>query len=164
MLRSRAAFLLLLSALLLPTGGPSLAQTAEDRHEGYYYPKVGSSEVYEARANTLPESTRERRLVFVGLVTQQQAERPYPPIYALYAKGTDAEKLILVSLGENGFRTLYQARGVLAALTALARATPLFQDTEVEDLFTFLDLLKLLGFDQVTVTDGRDWAHRIEIR
>ena len=34
---------------------------------------------------------------------------------------------------------------------------------EVEDLFNFLDLLKLLGFERVTMTDGESYAHRIEI-
>lgn len=161
--RSSAPFVALLVTGLLLAGG-ARAQSAEDRHEGYYYPKLTSAEVYEARANTLPDTSRERRLQFLTIVTQQQATRPYPPVYALYAKGTDAEKLILTGLGDNGFRTLFQARGVLALLTALARATPLFREAEVEDLFTFLDLLKLLGFEQLTVSDGRDWAHRIDIR
>ena len=55
-------------------------------------------------------------------------------------------------------------RALLAQLTARARQTPLFVQYRVEDRFTFLDLLKLLGFEQLTVTDGDTFAHQIEIR
>ena len=60
--------------------------------------------------------------------------------------------------------TYRRPRGLLALLTARSRATPVFQEYEVEDIYTFLDLLKLLGFTQLTVTDGDQFAHRIYIK
>lgn len=67
------------------------ATWAADRHARYYYPAPASSEVYEARAAMLPDSSRKRRILF-------------------------------------------------------------------------LDLLKLMGFELLTVTDGDRFAHQIHIR
>ncbi len=153
------AVLLLAAGLLLATP----AARAEDRHEGYYYPQVTSSEVYHSRIKTLPDSDRTRRIGFVTGVTTGQTERPYAPITAMFAKGNEAEKLILIGLQNGPLDTLYRARAVLAMLTATARTTAVFRDLDPQAQYTFLDLLKLLGFNQITVSDGRTWAHRIDI-
>ena len=141
----------------------SMPAVAEDRHIGYYYPKPETSEVYTARAETLPDSDRKRRILFVTELTNQMMLNPYPPPFAIFAKGDAAQKLIITSLYADGYNTLYRMRGLLAMLTARSRATPLFRDFQVEDKFTFLDLLKLLGFSKLTVTDGDQFAHQIFI-
>ncbi len=137
---------------------------AQDRHAGYYYPIPATSEVYEARAATLPDSNRKRRILFVTELTNQMLNNTYAPSVAIFAKGEEAEKLIITGLVEGGYNTLYRMRGLLAMLSARARTTPIFREYRVEDLFTFLDLLKLLGFKQVTVTDGDRFAHQIAIK
>lgn len=136
---------------------------AADRHSGYYYPEPETSETYRARAETFADSDRKRRIFFVTELTNQMMANPYPPPFAIFAKGEHAQKLIITALYDDGYNTLYRMRGLLAILTARSRATPIFQDFEVQDVFTFLDLLKLLGFEQVTVTDGDRFAHRIWI-
>lgn len=149
--------------LLLAAMAVAAPLRADDRHAGYYYPETVSHEVYTARAQTLAGSNRQRRIAFVTGVTAQQVREPYPPVTAMFAKGAEAEKLILVSLQEGRMDTLFRARAVLAMLTATARTTPVFADLDPEVEYTFLDLLKLLGFSQITVSDGRDFAHQIEI-
>ena len=59
--------------------------------------------------------------------------------------------------------TLYRARAIFANMTAVARVMPLFRELGVEDWFTFFDLAKLLGFERITITDGRDFAHQVTI-
>ena len=49
-------------------------------------------------------------------------------------------------------------------LTSVSRATPLFQDYGVAEVFTFFDLLKILGFAQLTISDGDGFAHQVLIR
>lgn len=137
---------------------------ADDRHEGYYYPKITSSEVYKARIQKLRDSDRTRRLGFVTGMAAGAQEKAYAPQMAFFAKGRDAEKAILVGLDDGRMDTLYRARAVLALLTATARATPVFRDLDPEGQYTFLDLLALLGFEELTVSDGRSYAHRIEIK
>jgi hypothetical protein len=139
------------------------AATADDRHAGYHYPVPQSTEVYEARAITLADAERRQRLAFVTGFTLKQIALPYPPDLAMFAKGEDAEKLIIVALDDGRMNTLYRARAVLAMLTATARVLPIFQEHRVEEIFTFLDLCKMLGFEQVTVSDGKDFAHQIHI-
>lgn len=163
--RAAAAIVLLLSMLMPASAGQTVAPEPRDsdRHQLYYFPEVTSSEMYHSQINTLPDSDRNRRIGFVTGVTAGQTERPYAPITAMFAKGTEAEKLILIGLQNGPLDTLYRARAVLAMLTATARTTAVFRDLDPHAQYTFLDLLKLLGFIQITVSDGKSWAHRIDI-
>lgn len=157
----RLAFLMLLATLTVTL--PSITVMADDRHEEYYYPNVTSHEVYPARAITLPDSDRARRIGFVVGLTRQQLAQEYPPEVAIFTKGAEAEKLIIVALNRHAISSLYQARGMLAQMTSVARSTDVFIQNRVEDSYTFLDLLKLLGYQQLTVSDGHSYAHQISI-
>ena len=42
--------------------------------------------------------------------------------------------------------------------------TPIFQEYGVEDYFTFFDLAKMLGFVQITISNGRDFAHQVTLQ
>ena len=147
--------------------GPAMADHKEshdyDRHEGYYYPKPQSRETYKAQAITFPDSDRKRRLGFVTAMTASMVAGNYPPPFAIFAKGEDAEKLIIVSVRAGAYDTLYRGRALLAMLTAIARTTPIFSEYGVEDVFTFFDLAKLLGFEKITISDGDTYAHQIFI-
>jgi hypothetical protein len=142
---------------------PAAAQS-NDRLEGYYYPKITSHETYVSRARTLQDSTRARRLGFVSGLTQQLTDMPYAPSYAIFAKGDQSNRLIIVGFGDGQLDTIYRARALFATLTSLSRLTPLFQELQVEELFTFFDLAKLLGFTTITVSDGRKFTHQITIK
>jgi hypothetical protein len=39
--------------------------------------------------------------------------------------------------------------------------TPLFRENTEAEQSTFFDFLKLLGFRELTVTDGREFAHQV---
>ncbi len=136
---------------------------AGDRHAGYYYPEPQTREVYKARASTLPEASRRSRIAFVTGLTNRMLKNAYAPEFAIFAKGAEAEKLIIVSLRGSAYNTLYRMRGLLAILTAVARSTPLFQGESVQAYLTFFDLAKMLGFEIITVSDGREFAHRITL-
>lgn len=158
-----AALRVFLFALMLLLGMPALAQPA-DRHEGYYYPKVSSRETYVSRAQELDGGDRARRIGFVSALTQHFADQAYAPTYAIFAKGGNAERMIIVAYGEGQLNTIYRARALFASLTALARLTPLFQELQVEELFTFFDLCKMLGFRTLTVSDGHQFTHQVTLK
>ena len=146
------------SALLAASPG-----RAEDRYAGYYYPPPQETETYVARVKPLADAKREQRIAFVTGVTQQLISGKYPPTFAIFAKGDDADKLIIVALQEGQINTLYRARALLANLTALSRLTPFFRENSIADQGTFFDLLKLLGFSQVTISDGDKFAHQVKL-
>ena len=148
-------------AVALGLGSTVPDALAEDRHVGYYYPPPNSEEVYKARARTLPEASRSLRIRFVTGVTQQLQTRPFAPTAAMFAKGTEAEKLIIVALVDGRIDTIYRARALFANLTAVARTTPIFQEYGVEELFTFFDFAKMLGYTQITISNGRDFTHQV---
>ena len=146
------------SALLAASPG-----RAEDRYAGYYYPPPQETETYVARVKPLADAKREQRIAFVTGVTQQLINGKYPPTFAIFAKGDDADKLIIVALQEGQINTLYRARALLANLTALSRLTPFFRENAIADQGTFFDLLKLLGFSLVTISDGDKFAHQVKL-
>ena len=152
---------LVLLALLTTLTGPVKAQ---EGHAGYYYPEPLSREEYISRASTMIDASRSQRLKFTQALTLGQLERPYPPSFAIFAKGDEAEKLIIVSMSAGYADTLYRMRGFLAVLTHIARESPLFVSFKVDEIFTFIDLRKLMGFEQLTVTDGDRYAHQILIK
>ncbi|MDF1722267.1 MAG: hypothetical protein P1U65_16465 [Minwuia sp.] len=159
----RLRFVAMLAAALVFVVPAVHAQGQADRHEGYYYPGPVTEESYVSRAETLVNADRAKRLGFITGLTGEQLARPYWPTFVVFAKGAEAEKLIIVSTGDSGFRTIYQARALLAQLTATARGTPLFRELKVEDLFTFFDLAKMLGYRQIVISDGENFAHRVNI-
>jgi hypothetical protein len=149
-----------LGALLLAIAIASPCR-ADDRHVDYYYPAPRTIETYHARGETLPDSDRIRRIGFVVELTRQMLDKPYPPEFVVFAKGEDAEKLLIVAVKDGVIDTLYRARALLAMLTSVARATPLFQEVGVADYFTFFDLLDMMGFRQLTISDGDGFAHQV---
>ena len=155
------AFLL---SLLIVAGSAGVASAEDrDRHAGYYYPEKVTTEVYVVRSRTLLEADKTKRLQFITALTNKQLAGAYAPPYLLFAKGAESEKLIIVGMGDY-FGTVYQARAVLAMLSALARITPLFREYKVQTIFTFFDLANMMGFEQITITDGKTFAHQIQLK
>ncbi|MEQ8708452.1 MAG: molybdopterin-guanine dinucleotide biosynthesis protein A [Rhodospirillales bacterium] len=150
--------------VLLLAIAPLTAGNAADRHAGYYYPEPDRIETYISRAQTIEGVNRRQRIGFVVGFTQAILSRPYPPPYAIFVKGDDAEKLLIVGYQDGHLNTIYRVRALLAQLTSTARTMPVFQKFEVDDIFTYLDLLKMMGFAQITVSDGDAFAHQILIQ
>jgi hypothetical protein len=141
------------------------AATAQekDRHAGYHYPPATVTETFRAEATTLGAATRVRRIGFVTILAGKALGASYAPPYAMFVKGADAEKLIIVGIGDY-LANVYQARALLAQMTAQARTTEVFKEVDPEHRLTFLDLLKMLGFAQVTVSDGKTFTLQIAIK
>ena len=156
-----------LTVLVVVAGlqGAAFEASADVRHSGYYYPPLKTEpEVYEARAETMLEASRKTRIGFVTGIATQNRKLPYPPPATMFAKGADAQKLIIVALEDGRIDTIYRARALFADLTAQARLLPIFQELGVEARFTFFDLCMMLGFTQITITNGRDFTHQVLLR
>ncbi|WP_303982850.1 molybdopterin-guanine dinucleotide biosynthesis protein A [Dongia mobilis] len=134
-----------------------------DHHEGYYYPTPQTVEHYVSRVVTLPDSDEIRRQGFVIGMARQLVSGQYAPDYAIFAKGNEAQKLIIIGLRDGSLDTLYRARALFASMTLIARSTPFFQKNTQPEEATFFDLLKLLGFTQVTISDGKQFCHQVII-
>ena len=147
---------ILLSCLAAPA-------VAADRHAGYYYPEPATSETYKARTLTHGEASREMRIGFVVTLTNKMLNRPYPPGFAVFVKGAEAEKLIIVALRDDYIDTLYRARALFALLTSVVRSSRFIVEHGLQDFVTFFDLVKLLGFSQITISDGDAFAHQVII-
>ncbi|MEM7171770.1 MAG: molybdopterin-guanine dinucleotide biosynthesis protein A [Pseudomonadota bacterium] len=133
-----------------------------DRHAGYYYPAPEAPpEIYNARARTMVEASRSLRIGFVTGIVKEQIKKPYPQTTAIFAKGTEAEKLIIVALEDGRIDTIYRARAIFASMTGSARLLPIFNELGVQEYFTFFDLCKMLGFKKITISNGRDFTHQV---
>ncbi len=144
----------LLSCLAAPA-------VAADRHAGYYYPEPATSETYKARTLTLGEADRQMRIGFIVTLTNKMLSQPYPPGFAVFVKGAEAEKLIIVALRDDYLDTLYRARALFAMMTSVVRSSPFITEHGLQDFVTFFDLAKLMGFSQITISDGDAFAHQV---
>jgi hypothetical protein len=147
-----------------PAKPAAAAPAAEDKYVGYYYPKPNSVEVYESAMQTIAGVDRPQRVQFVTVVSQGTIQSSYRVPYAVFVKGEKAEKLIIVGLAPNEFGTIYRMRALLANMTTMSRMSPFFQERTVAEDATFFDLLKLLGFTSVTITDGDKLTHQVTIK
>ncbi|MEM0923974.1 MAG: hypothetical protein AAGF44_07500 [Pseudomonadota bacterium] len=151
----RLTFLLAMICLL-----PGLA--AADGREGYYYPPVNSEETFSRRiTDRPPPANRAVRVGFITEITKAQLAAPETPRFSIFAKGGEAEHMIILALDDEVFRTLYRARAVLAQLTSNARGTEFFQNNGIATRATWFDLAKLLGFEDIVISDGDLWSHRV---
>jgi hypothetical protein len=140
----------------------ALPAAASDRHEGYYYPKVTSTERFERVMVEAPPASRDLRVEFITGLTAAQLDAPANPRFVFFAKGTEAQDLILVALDDDVFATLYRARAVLAQMTSNLRSNIFFREQDLHLDATFYDMLQFLDFETLVISDGEDWSHRVE--
>ena len=147
-----------------PAKPVAAATSAEDRYVGYYYPKPTSSETFESTLQTIAGVDRPQRVQFVTVISQGTLQAAYRVPYAVFVKGEKADRLIIVGLQRGELDTVYRQRALLANMTTMARLSPFFQEHTVAEDATFFDLLKLLGFTSITVTDGDKSAHQVIVK
>ena len=140
-----------------------LAAQASDLHAGYYYPTPQTQEVYVSEIDMAPDATEASRAAFVVGLAAQQLDQKHDAGYHLFVKGDQLEKLIIVGTTAGRYDTLYRLRALLASLTSRARATPLFAQVDRPQDLNFLDFCKLMGFTQITISDGDKIAHQIKV-
>lgn len=142
---------------------PGAAQK-RDLHAGYYYPEPNTREVYVANVPLAPDASVTSRVAFVIGLDNRQRNLNYAPTYHMFVKGADLEKLIIVAIQDDRYNSLYRMRALLASLTSLARATAIFNAAPEPHRLNFLDFCKLMGFSQVTLSDGATFSHQILIK
>ena len=144
-----------------------LAVTAEavaNDKAGYHYPAITSTEVFDRSLGRPPPADRTVRTNFITELTKAQLEAPAAPQYVVFAKGQRAQHMIILALEDDIFRTLYRARAVLAQLTSNARSTDFFRNNNLQFVATWFDLAKLLGFEDIVISDGVTWSHLVVLR
>jgi len=143
---------------------PAPKPASEDRYIGYYYPKPTSTEVFESSMQTIAGAERAQRVQFATVVSQGTIQSAYRVPYAVFAKGEKADKMIIIGMQQGELNTVYRMRALLANMTTMSRLSPFFQERTVAEDATFFDLLKLLGFRELTVTDGEKLTHQVTIK
>jgi len=150
------------AAATAPAAAPKAA--GDDRYIGYYYPKPTATETFESSMQTIAGAERAQRVQFVTVVSQGTIQSAYRVPYAVFVKGEKADRLIIVGMQQGELNTIYRMRALLANMTTMSRLSPFFQERTVAEDATFFDLLKLLGFTTVTITDGDKLTHQVTIK
>jgi len=149
--------------VILMLSGTGFSAYAEDRRVNYYYPPVGTEELFDRSIGSAPPAIAAVRTAFLTQFTKEQLASPTKPRISIFAKGSDAQHMIIVALDDEVFRTLFRARAVLAQMTSHARTTPFFKKNGIQFNATWFDLAKILGFVDIVITDGDTWSHKIVI-
>ncbi len=137
------------------------AQNKPDRYIGYYYPAPQRIEVYCARVDPFPNVDKKRRVGFIIGIKTGMSKQPYSTPYSVFAKGGQSDKLLIIAKQDGFLDTIYRARALLAELSTSARTTPIFVKSNAPEELTFLDLITMLGFQKVTLSDGDGFSHQI---
>ena len=127
---------------------------AEDRYVGYYYPEVTSEEVFDRVVRTSQGAGKAVRIDFVNVLTTAQLEAPESPRFVFFTKGEASKTLLMIALDDEVFSTIYRARAILAQLTVSVRKGGFFRTEELQYVATFFDLLQLMHFDELIISDG----------
>ncbi|MEL6451754.1 MAG: hypothetical protein AAFQ19_10875 [Pseudomonadota bacterium] len=152
---TRWIFALLALAFMAP------AAMAQERYEGYYYPDVTSQEQFTRVIREGQAASKAVRVDFVTNLTAAQLAAPESPRFVFFAKGSDARHLNVIALDDDVFSTLYRARAVLAQMTSNMRNNDYFRAQGLEFVATFYDLLQIMEFDTLVISDGETWAHQV---
>jgi hypothetical protein len=143
---------------------PAPMPAGEDKYVGYYYPKPATVEIFESTLQTIANVDRAQRIQFVTVMSQGTIQSNYRVPYAVFAKGEKGDRMIVVGLQSGELNTIFRMRALLANMTTQARLSPFFQERTVAEDATFFDLLKLLGFHSITITDGDKLTHQVTIK
>ncbi len=146
-------------AVSLAAASPGGAARAAGK-DSYYYPPVNSEEVFARQRAAVPLADRTVRVGFVTQITKAQLAAPESPRFVIFAKGDEAQHMIIIALDDEVFKTIYRARAVLAQLTSNVRGADLFVN-RIQDHATWFDLAKMLGFEDMVISDGATWSHRV---
>lgn len=137
------------------------AVAAQDRHAGYYYPEVTSEEMFDRVVRVSQGAGKPVRIDFVNVLTTAQLDAAESPRFVFFAKGETSNTLILIALDDEVFSTLYRARAIMAQMTVAVRQGGFFQQEELQYVATFYDLLQLMQFDELVISDGHSWTHKV---
>ncbi len=156
MIRILIAAIIAVSLAVASFGGAAWAAG----RDSYYYPPVNSEEVFARDLALAPIPRRAVRVGLITRITRTQLAAPESPRFVIFAKGDEAKHMIIIALDDQVFKTVYRARAVLTQLTSNVRSADFFT-SNIEDYATWFDLAKLLGFDDLVISDGATWSHRV---
>jgi hypothetical protein len=135
-----------------------------DRESGYYYPAPKKIENFKGRTRILPYANSTIRIEFANSIVVESLKKSFPPQFAIFAKGINAERMIIISNMKGQLDTIYRVRALLATMTAVARKSPVLRKVRLENVLTFLDLAKMLGFKKITISDGDKFSHQVFLK
>lgn len=134
-----------------------------DKRAGYYYPPITSEEIFDRTIAKAPKASSAVRTAFVTEITKSQLSARTEPRFVVFTKGSQSEHLIVIAVDDEIFGTLFRARAVMAQFSSKARSTPFFKKHGIQFDATWYDLAKILGFEDIVLSDGKSWAHRVTI-
>lgn len=140
------------------------ASHATDKYVGYYYPPITSEETFSRVLKQAPKARASVRTNFVTTITKAQLEAPESPRFVFFEKGGESENLVVIALDDEVFSTLFRARAVLAQITSNLRGTKFFIDQGMNIEGTFYDMLQIMSFETMVISDGRNWSHKVTFK
>jgi len=144
----------------------SLAQaqgTTYETSDGYYSPQITSTESFDRVLVNTPPADKKVRIDFVNSATRASLASAAAPQFIFFAKGDDAEKLYVIAVNDDVFKTIYRARAVLARITSTLRANNFLANLGLQNEGTFFDLLQMMHFKTLVISDGEKWAHEVSL-
>ena len=119
--------------------------------DGYYYPQITSFEDFDRVLLQTPDPAKDVRIGFVNSINKASIESRITPQFVFFAKGDDAQKLYLIAVNDEVFKTIYRARAVLARTTSILRGGNFLASQNLQNVGTFFDLLQIMHFKTLVI-------------
>lgn len=145
-------------------GTASAQDIEEGRYTGYYYPPITSEEVFTRKIAETPDAPQAVRVNFVTAMTKAQLAAPESPRFVIFEKGQNSQHLIIVALDDDIFRTIFRARALLAQVSSNLRGTDFFREQKLDIEGTLYDMLQVMGFEDLVLSDGATWSHQVHFK
>lgn len=142
----------------------SVAAVDERTGAGTYYPRISSIETPEIRFGQMAGVGPEERQFFIDQVNLAASTPGRTAPIVAQAVGENHETLVFIYLDAEGPMTPFLARAILARLTSVSRFAPAIAEMGLSSEFDIYNMAAVLGFGQIIVSDGRDFAHQASLR
>lgn len=159
-LAAAAAMGLATACQSVPAGHVTSASAAEDAQtgEGRFFPNVTETEVRPVRFSAMADTGPSQRQYFTDRINMETSGRGLTAPIVVQCAGKEQDVLVVMVSGFQEPLTPYISRGLLARMTSIIRFAPTLAEMGLSEELDIYDVAAVLGFKQIVVTDGRDFA------
>ncbi len=139
----------------------SSAVMAEDR---LYFPKPSVTRTVIAQSGLIQEASPLNRQNLADFMNVEISNRPYPPHMSVQVLGVKGEALLITAHQNDFINSTYRAEAAMARFSSLTRTMPVFVQSGIGPYVNFTDMLAMLGFKALILSDGVAFAYQVNIQ
>lgn len=128
-----------------------------------FFPDISITETNVATSIQVDPQSGLMRQDFADYINLKTADKPYPPQVSAQLLGENGEALLITAHNNNFISTKYRARAAMARFSSITRTMPVFVENGIGPYVDFVDMLHMVGFKALILSDGNDFSYQVNI-